>query len=592
MPRNNRSRRVPVITAAFAAIALSVLVSSLRSLEAAPGAFSLTRSGPRNAAKPTPALTTNPATERVAEANAPPIMAIAIASALDEKGTLVNPRFTFPPNEPQITAIVYVGKTNGGELKVAWYKVSEDEDGKPLDEKLFEHQIRVKSHERAFSVAKNPGGALGSGTYKVVATLEGQTKERKLDVATQAGSAGGQGKRPAAGTTGTVAQPAPAPAKTPEESCSMAARGLSNDDKDLDADTVEILTRGWCPEHFYVQVYATVMGPPKSLGAMEAGPDAPQAYFNTDPCGLSGPSDLPGTRITVTTRAFDSRGDSPKEAGSLDSVITLGDDTSAPMVNVIPTPARGSFVSAGQKISLQVTAKDERTGGSWQTGVRRIWLEAQPEGLDKPDEWPNPSRLPKPCDKKTWEQDFRATYTVPRKPPPIVEICAHAEDYADNPKSNCADFATGEWRGTLREHAQGSIYNDTVIVIFSFSEERDGTIKGAARVKMESAPQTFNECKSTRTLITPEPLLFPISGKLVDGEFHLDLPTDYRLNLHVQTDCPPPRNSGTVMATRSLGMSDVFYHPKVKAQDGATNSFHKPGAIDVSGTIEIHRAKQ
>ena len=158
MPRNNRSRRVPVITAAFAAIALSVLVS----------------------------------TERAAETNAPPIIAIVIASALDEKGTLVNPRFTFPPNEPQITAIVYVGKTNGGQLKVAWYKVSEDEDGKPFDEKLFEHQIRVKSNERAFSVAKNPGGALGIGTYKVVATLEGQTKERKLDVATQAGSAGGQ----------------------------------------------------------------------------------------------------------------------------------------------------------------------------------------------------------------------------------------------------------------------------------------------------------------------------------------------------------------------------------------------------------------
>ena len=39
------------------------------------------------------------------------------------------------------------------------------EDGKPFDEKLFEHQIRVKSNDRAFSVAKNPGGALGSGVW-------------------------------------------------------------------------------------------------------------------------------------------------------------------------------------------------------------------------------------------------------------------------------------------------------------------------------------------------------------------------------------------------------------------------------------------
>src|SRR5207247_837737 len=153
-----------------------------------PTAFSLTRSAPTSAARPTPAPATNltpaakPRPETAGETKAPPIIAMAIASAIDEKGKLVNPRFTFPPNELQITVVVYVGKSSSGQLKVTWYKVSEDEDGKPIDVKLFGHQIRVKSDERAFSVAKNPGGTLERGTYKVVATLEGQTKETGFDI--------------------------------------------------------------------------------------------------------------------------------------------------------------------------------------------------------------------------------------------------------------------------------------------------------------------------------------------------------------------------------------------------------------------------
>jgi hypothetical protein len=232
-------------------------------------------------------------------------------------------------------------------------------------------------------------------------------------------------------------------------------------------------------------------------------------------------------------------------------------------------------------------------GDSWQTGIKRMWYKATPEGRFDNIEWNNPEPLPKPCGEETDRHRLEATYTVPKNPPPIIEICAYAADYADNEGSKCADFATGEWRGTLREHAQGNLYNETVTVIFSFNEERDGTLKGAGRVKLESAPQPWlGDCTSTRKLITPQPLLFPISGRRVDDEFHLELPTDYRLRLRTQVDCPPPKSSGAGTAARSLGMSETFYHPRVKAQDGATNSFHRPGAIDVTGTIEIHRTTQ
>jgi hypothetical protein len=106
-----------------------------------------------------------------------PIISMVMASSIDAKGQLVNPRFTFPQNEPQMTAVVRVGKIKGSQLKVTWYKTSESGD-----EKLFEHQIQVKSNDRAFSVGKNASGTLLAGTYKVVATLEGQTKDMEFDV--------------------------------------------------------------------------------------------------------------------------------------------------------------------------------------------------------------------------------------------------------------------------------------------------------------------------------------------------------------------------------------------------------------------------
>jgi hypothetical protein len=39
-------------------------------------------------------------------------------------------------------------------------------------------------------------------------------------------------------------------------------------------------------------------------------------------------------------------------------------------------------------------------------------------------------------------------------------------------------------------------------------------------------------------------------------------------------------------------LSEAFYHPKVKAQDGATNESHLSAAMKVDGWIEIHRAKE
>ena len=54
------------------------------------------------------------------------------------------------------------------------------------------------------------------------------------------------------------------------------------------------------------------------------------------------------------------------------------------------------------------------------------------------DPWVNSaSPLSQVCAQKTWEQNYEATYTVPSNPPPIIKLCALAEDYVGNESSNC-----------------------------------------------------------------------------------------------------------------------------------------------------------
>src|SRR5205823_3435933 len=91
-----------------------------------------------------------------------------------------------------------------------------------------------------------------------------------------------------------------------------------------------------------------------------------------------GGSDLPGTKVALSEYIYGP--DGKQLIAPPPIVLTLRDDTLAPTLHVVSTPERGSLVKAGDKITLDVNAKEEKSGPSWQTGVRRIWLEAKPEG--------------------------------------------------------------------------------------------------------------------------------------------------------------------------------------------------------------------
>ena len=265
-------------------------------------------------------------------------------------------------------------------------------------------------------------------------------------------------------------------------------------------------------------------------------------------------------------------------------------DRDPPVLKTNSTPLKDRKVKPGDQIKVHATASERHADGhkSWPSGVKSFQLIANGTLADSKDY----GMKPPPCEVRV----FEPVYTVPSNPPPIVILRTYTEDATGHGTFEEANFPTGDWYGPLREHAQGNIYNDTVEVHFSFNEEHDGTIKGTARVdKMTSEPQLFAGCTSTRTLnLKPAEAEFPISGKRVGDEFQLDLPTDRRLTIKIKTDCPPPRRSGTTEGRRSLFVSEPSYHPKVKAQDGATNSFHTNlgGNFQVDATMEIHRAKQ
>jgi hypothetical protein len=399
-----------------------------------------------------------------------PIITMVMASSIDSKGQIINPTFTFPPNEPQITAIIYVGRTDGTQLKITWYKTSEKGD-----EKLFEHQIQVKSNERAFSVARNGSGTFELGAYKVVATLERQTDETEFDISAPKPSnktattyerfAGlqtqmqqiswnassrsapaittaqttSQSKRPVAGTSGTVPQPTDAPPVTTNGCNLKVSGGEIIGPRDLIADIVQIRSEGACQSTTVISVQATVRGLMQDVGSynVSASQNA-SANFNVDPCTLSGGSDLPGTEVSVQAVGQENQSGVHFVAKG---VITLNHDLLAPRLIVVPTPGFGSTVKAGDKISFEVTAQERRRHGPWQTGVQMIQITAKPGGSVGPG-WVNNSKLPKPCNEKTWEHKYQATYTVPSNPNPTITICAIADDYVPNEETQCGEFYT------------------------------------------------------------------------------------------------------------------------------------------------------
>jgi hypothetical protein len=312
----------------------------------------------------------------------------------------------------------------------------------------------------------------------------------------------------------------------------------------------------------------------------------PDGYgYSVNPCGTDGGSDLPGAKVNVTFRPS-----APRFAGlSFGALFTLRDDDSPPTLEVHPVPEKGHRVKAGQIIEVTVTARDDYPH-TWETGTHTIQLLAN-DGLVAIKDY---GQLPKPCKDKDSNVTWKTSYTVPTPAPAIVHLRMLVNDYVDgHDVFKTADFPTGDWYGTLKAHGQGNIHNDDAIVELSFSVADDGTVKGGGHARMTNAPQTTPDgCINTHTE-APIEFDFPLTGSRVDDEFRLVIPTDLRSAFVFTAKCPtssvtsPPAQAQAFSGVSSEG----FFHPRVRAEDGATNTFHSIRGIDVTGSIVIHSAK-
>jgi hypothetical protein len=256
-------------------------------------------------------------------------------------------------------------------------------------------------------------------------------------------------------------------------------------------------------------------------------------------------------------------------------------DRDPPKLKVNWDPVPGTPVKEGDQIKVKIVASERYEDGhkSWPTGVQSIQLIAngavqEPSGNYRP---------PQQCERRTLD----VAYKVPNDAPGIVHLEAYTEDGAGNNDSETADYPTGDWYGTLREHSQGNVYNDTVTIIFSFSEKSGGTIEGTGRVsKVTSEPQVFGRPCTYMRKYNPPRDSFSISGQRVGDEFHIELPANYRLKGRLwTTDCP----GAPTETQRSLGKSETTMRPKVQVHDGAKDSFHASRPVEIDASIELHR---
>ena len=296
-------------------------------------------------------------------------------------------------------------------------------------------------------------------------------------------------------------------------------------------------------------------------------------------------------RTAALTDYFTGKGLAPKTDFDISSILGQDDKTQVqfngvdrdpPIIRTNSNPLKGTKVKAGQKIAVHSTVRDSNK--SWPTGVKSIQLIANGL-LEEPAE--DYGMKPPPCQVRTFER----TYTVPANPPPVVKLRVYAEDAVGLGTFEEADFPTGDWYGTLRGHGQGSQYNETAVVEFSFSEKDRGTIEGSGHVTVTSEPQVSGDCVSQNT--PPDPFDVSISGRHVGDEFQLEL-ANPRKTIKMSSKCRSGSNTFSRSTSGFLGAgSQSFLQPKVAAKDGASNVLPQtPGFWPVDAKIELHQARK
>jgi hypothetical protein len=402
--------------------------------------------------------------------------AILTAAGKDKAGHPVGPANRFAPTAARVAVLVHVGALpRPGRLAIDWYAVGAD--GK--ERLLADRRLAVRGRQWAWSVGRAPG-PVQPGLYEIVARLRGSERATWFTV--------GDLEPPKISTAATVA-PAPKPmlasdtqaaptsewdswndgtvpdAPAPAAGGSQAECDLGTGGTalavDVDAWAGTTLVADRCG---LVTLSAGISG---GLVQQASGPEGTGAYI--DPCDLPGGTDAPGTVVQLA-------GSSEQGAQATGSVelIDLG---LPPMVLGQLQPPDGTKVHPGNTIKARVGAVDV----PFASGIHKVDIYGDGELIGT---WTRPDGQAKPCNKGRFAAAFDVSYTVPAKPPPVVEIYARAEDYAGHFGWAAWHFPTQgtTWTGKVVGHIEQQVPSGNQIgdadVTVTLTEDAEGKITG------------------------------------------------------------------------------------------------------------------
>lgn len=444
-----------------------------------------------------------------------PLRGVALTGYEDRSNPAFRPALTFTSDDVEATAVVALGEVPAGAtLDVTWYRVAGDGER----DFLFSHEIAVESGGAAFSQGVAAGG-LAPGMYETVATMGDRlvhtpwvVREAKAAASSNDGLAGAASQAastegeststPAAGKSGYQPfwdlpfEPGPPPDTCTVDSIDAGMRPMT----DIKASAWFL---GPCSTG---TLTAAVTGSPVALASSD-NLEVPvgKLYGQTDVCGMSGGSDLPGTDVH-----FEVTG-----SASATEVFVLPDFGESLTAGLEGTPAAGTKVQAGDRIDVLALALAMVMPPA--LGVKTLYVD---DGNDLIESVGNQSGSdePQPCDPRRIIAALRTQYRVPNDPPPIIELCATGVGFDGTKAKDCIRYYTGDvWKGTLSGSHTGHGSGDSCT--FPVSGTFEVTVDGTGIVTGEGEFDVHG-CGDTRGGT------WPITGLLDEDSVELNI-SDY-----------------------------------------------------------------
>jgi hypothetical protein len=528
-----------------------------------------------------------------------PISNLFTAAGIDQAHAQpIRPGFQFLPSEPQVTAIVFVGRLRApASLSVAWLRL----DSAGREHALFTQQILVTSHVVAWSTGRSPG-LLAVGAYRIRATLAGQ--HQSLDWAvvastqpTPAASSGVPSPRvptdgprlvaswiggdatldaagsgpPQSGGSGSVPEGAGQP--TPSGKCIVLASGTSFPFA-VEAGARLLNTSGGCKPG--VVMLANMQGEPAQVVGRD--PEwIPGQMVN--PCGLAGGRSTPGSVVQITAISTSE----PSEIDSAD--VTLIDwNILGPLAGGPITPAPGTRVKPGQTISGTAVGFEYPPT----TGIHTIDVTVDGTSVAHVDNGPTA----KECDPLDWSSEAPFTYRVPNNPPGVVHVHEVVTDRAGKKSVVDALYPTGQqWTGTIistsdRHYFEGGANytcTDAWTGTLSFTVDGQNAVTGSGALNLQGVVS----CTNPYAEPGPKPGLpgpsqaydFSVSGEKTTGGFNLQFAITSILPL------PPPGSIDVAGIQSLLHVSVCPPEPGPKFSIHFDRPNHASGVLKLNATI-------